>query len=95
MKIIDMHRIKNPQGKIRAFFAIDFGHILVRDCKLIQGADGLWAAMPNLRYKDKNGQEKFAGIVQIKDTKIMDVITNAARDLYEASGKEGENVELA
>jgi DNA-binding cell septation regulator SpoVG len=96
MKICEMYKIKNPTGKIKATFTIDFGHILVRDCKLIEGGnpEALWAAMPSRQYTDSNGAKKFAGIVQIKDTHIMDVITSAAREVYLKGDKEGDDVRI-
>jgi DNA-binding cell septation regulator SpoVG len=94
MKVVNLYKIPNATGRIKATFSIDFGIILVRDCKLIENGNGqLWAAMPNRSYME-NGQKKFAGIVQIKDTKIMDVITNAAREVYEAGQMNGVNYEL-
>jgi DNA-binding cell septation regulator SpoVG len=94
MKIVNLYKIPNTPGRIKATFSIDFGILLIRDCKLISGQDGdLWAAMPNRSYME-NGQKKFAGIVQIKDTKIMDVITNAARELFESGGMSGVEYEI-
>ncbi|RPI52219.1 MAG: hypothetical protein EHM49_05960 [Deltaproteobacteria bacterium] len=97
MQIINLRKIeRNPAergGKIKAVFDIDFGHILVRGCKLIEGSNGLWAAMPSRTYLDK-GQKKWESVVQIKDTKIMDVLTHGAREIYEKGDKEGERQEI-
>jgi len=91
MRIINLRKIERKPGerggRIKAEFSIDFGHLIVNGCKLIEGNNGLWAAMPSRSY-EVNGQKKFAGVVQIKDTKIMDVITNAARDAYEKGDNE-------
>lgn len=89
MRVINLYRLNNPNGRIKAQFSLDFGILIVRDCKLIEdGKGGLWAAMPSRSYME-NGQKKFAGIVMIKDDRIMDVITNAAREVYDANKREG------
>jgi DNA-binding cell septation regulator SpoVG len=94
MKIVNLYKAPGVGGRIRATFAIDFGIILIRDCKLIAGDKGeLWVAMPNRSYME-GGQKKFAGIVQIKDTKILDVITNAARDVFYSGKADGLEHEI-
>ena len=94
MRIINLWKISKAPGRIKATFSIDFGILIIRDCKLIEGDRGeLWAAMPNRTYTE-NGVKKFAGIVQIKETKIMDVITNAARDVYDRGKKDGVECEI-
>jgi len=49
--------------------------------------------MPSRTYLDK-GQKKWESVVQIKDTKIMDVLTHGAREIYEKGDKEGERQEI-
>lgn len=96
MRIVSLYKIPKPTGRIKAEFCIDFGIILIRGCKLIEGDRGqLWAAMPSKEYTDKQGKRKFAGVVEITDTKIMDVITNAAREVFYNNKKDSDNYELS
>lgn len=95
MKVINLYRLNNPQGRIKATFQLDFGILIIRDCKLMDdGKGGLWAAMPSQSYIE-NGVKKFAGIVAIKDEKIMDVISNAAMEVYETNKREGTEKSIA
>lgn len=95
MKVINLYRLNNPNGRIKATFQLDFGILIIRDCKLIEDGKGtLWAAMPSRSYME-NGQKKFAGIVSIKDDRIMEVITQAAREVYETKAREGSEKTIA
>jgi DNA-binding cell septation regulator SpoVG len=95
MKVVNLYRLNNPTGRIKATFNLDFGILIVRECKLIEGSDGrLWAAMPSRSYME-NGKKIFAGIVAIKNDRVMDVITNAAREVYEVGAMEGSDKSIA
>jgi DNA-binding cell septation regulator SpoVG len=81
MKIVGMFK-RQGEGKIRAFFNFEIGPIVIRDAKLIQGETGLWAAMPSKEYTARDGQKKWAGVVQINDAELMDKISKMAEMVY-------------
>ncbi|MGC1401759.1 MAG: septation protein SpoVG family protein [Thermodesulfobacteriota bacterium] len=88
MKVINMF-MTNGQGKIKAFYTVDLGPLVIRDIKLIESETGLWAAMPSKDYVDKkSGEKKWAGIIQVNDLQLMDKITELGRKAYN-----GEKVE--
>lgn len=79
MKIVNMQRINQGKENLtKAIFDIDFGVMVIPDWKLMSDRKGgLWVVVP----RDRTGK---TGSVRIKDTKIMDIITNAARELYDS-----------
>lgn len=87
MKIVGMFK-RQGEGKIRAFFNFEIGPIVVRDAKLIQSETGLWAAMPSKEYTARDGQKKWAGVVQINDEALMTKISEMAAAAYN-----GETIE--
>jgi hypothetical protein len=89
MKIRNMQRINIGNDNLtKAIFDVDFKVMVVPDWKLMSDRKGgLWAAAP----RKNNGRD---GAVRITDPKIMDVITHAAREVFESGGKEGGDVAL-
>lgn len=82
MKVLNMFKVNNG-GKIKAFFTVDLGPLVIRDIKLIEGDTGLWAAMPSKDYVDKKtGDKKWAGIIQVNDLQLMEKITDLGRKAY-------------
>ena len=84
MKIVNLQRINDGNGNLtKALFDIDFGILVVPDWRLMSdGKGGLWPVVP----RDRTGK---VGAVRIKDDKIMEVIGQAARDVY--AGKDAVN----
>lgn len=81
IKISQMMKTSNA-GKIKAFFNVDLGtKMVIRDCKLVEGTNGIFAAMPSRQY-EHNGQTKWSQIVQILDNKLLEDIQTAALKEY-------------
>lgn len=93
IKIVGMFK-RQGEGKIKAFFNFEIGSILIRDAKLIQGESGLWAAMPSKEYTARDGQKKWAGVVQINDEALMDKISKMASQYYNGETPQDESDNL-
>jgi DNA-binding cell septation regulator SpoVG len=89
MKIVGMFK-RQGEGKIKAFFNIEIGPLVIRDVKLIQGETGLWAAMPSKEYTAKDGQKKWAGVVQVNDEALMEKISIMASKYYNGEASQDE-----
>jgi hypothetical protein len=89
MKIVNMQRINQDKDNLtKAVFDIDFGIMVIPDWKLMSDRKGgLWAVVP----RDRTGK---MGAVRIKDHKIMEVITQAARDVFDCGKKNGVECEI-
>jgi len=82
MEITGMRRVN--YGKLRAFFNLKLLQydIIVRDCKLIEGNDGqLFAATPSRQY-EKDGETKYAPVVEATSQERRQAITELARQAY-------------
>ena len=81
--IIKGMRTLNGDSKIKAFFSVEYpGHMTINDCKLVEGKNGLFAAMPSRQYDDKKtGEKKYQSIVYVEQD-LLNKISNAAREEY-------------
>lgn len=90
MKIVGMFK-RQGEGKIKAFFNVEIGPLVIRDAKLIQSETGLWAAMPSKEYTARDGQKKWAGIVQINDEALMAKISELASKAYNGEAAQDDS----
>ena len=80
---------KKTVGKLKAFFSVDLGtKLVIRDCKLVEGENGLFVGMPSRQY-EHNGQTKWSNIVQILDKSLLEEIQDAAIKEYGYSPSQG------
>jgi stage V sporulation protein G len=81
--IIKGMRLLNGDSKVKAFFSISWpGKMDVNDCKLVEGRNGLFAAMPSREYLDKKtGQKKYQAIVYVEQD-FLEKISAAAQEEY-------------
>lgn len=89
MKIVNLQRINQGNtGLTKAIFDIDFGVMVIPDFKLMSDKKGgLWVVVP----RSRSGKD---GAIRVKDHEFLEVITQAAREVYEGKGKQGINYEL-
>lgn len=90
MKIVNLQKVNQGNGNpnTKAIFDVDFGIMVIPNWKLRSDSKGfLWAVTP----RDRTGK---MGAVRIKDHKIMDVITNAAREVYEMDKRSGVELKI-
>jgi DNA-binding cell septation regulator SpoVG len=83
--MITVEQIKSISGagNLRGFATINIaGKVRVSDCRIIQqpGKEA-WVSMPSRAY-DKDGQRKWAPIVEIVDEKLKDEIGQAVLAEY-------------
>ena len=62
LKITSM-RTKGCVGKIKAYFSVSFGDIIVNDLRLIDGANGLFVAFPSRQYTTRANEKRYAEVV--------------------------------
>jgi DNA-binding cell septation regulator SpoVG len=81
MIIKNMRKYSNG-GKVVAFFSVEWpGKMTVNDCKLVQGNNGVFAAMPSREYIDKQGEKKWQPVVWVEQ-ELLVKISNAAQAEY-------------
>ena len=81
MQVLNLKKTSNT-GKLRAFFDLETPKMTIRGMKLMEGQDGnLWAATPSRQY-EKDGEKKYAPIVEITDQELRSKITSLARTAY-------------
>lgn len=88
MNIKNLRKVENC-GKLKAFFSVEWdGKMTVNDCKLVEGKNGLFAAMPSKEYLDKKtNQKKYESIVYAEQD-LLNKISRMAQAEYERlSGK--------
>lgn len=94
MKVLNLFKLPGTGGKIKAFFTIDLGPLTIRDVKLIESENGLWAAMPSKEYTDKRGEKKWAGVVQVSNQGLMDKISELGRKAYNGETAEEDDMDI-
>src|SRR3954467_15071318 len=81
MKITEVKVFPVNEDRLKAYVSITFDDcFVVRDLKIIQGATGLFVAMPSKKRKD--GQ--FRDIAHPLNQQTREMIENAVFDAYEA-----------
>jgi DNA-binding cell septation regulator SpoVG len=83
--MITVEQIKpiSGAGNLRGFATVNIaGKVRISDCRIIHspGKDP-WVSMPSRAY-DKDGQRKWAPIVEIVDKKLKDEISQAVLSEY-------------
>ena len=102
LKITTM-RTKGCVGKIKAYFGVSFGDLVVNDLRLIEGANGMFVAFPSRPYKNRAGEQKYADVVSWSRT-AEGILTESAQELHneilalaqeEFERRSGETLETA
>ena len=83
MQIKFMNRVRKEGSKIKAFFSVETADMSINGCKLVDGTNGLFAAMPSREFTNNLGETKFQNIIYIKDRILLDRITAAAIREYQ------------
>ena len=84
MNITDM-RLATGHGKIKAYFALEFpGNMTIYECKLIEGKNGLFAAMPQKEFTQA-GVKKYKNLVKL-GKELQDKVNAAAIEEYRRLG---------
>jgi len=60
---------KYESGKLKGFFTLKAGIFEINDCKYFVGDKGGWVSLPDKKYTDKDGTEKYSTIVWIQEDK--------------------------
>lgn len=94
-------RTKGCVGKIKAYFGISFGDIIINDLRLIDGVNGLFVAFPSRQYTNHAGEKKYADVVSWSRAtegdltdgaiELQDQILALSKEEYER--RSGETVE--
>jgi len=60
---------KYESGKLKGFFTLKAGIFEINDCKYFVGDNGAWVSLPDKKYTDKDGNDKYSPIVWIQKDK--------------------------
>jgi len=82
---VDSIKPINGAGSLRAFATVTINDKLkISDVRIIQQSDqDLWVSMPTREYKNKDGQRKWAAIVEVIDQLLKKQIEAAVLEEYE------------
>jgi stage V sporulation protein G len=92
MNIKGMRKL-DGDSKVKAFFSVEWpGKMTVNDCKLVEGVNGLFAAMPSREYIDKKtNQKKYQSIVYVEQD-LLAKISQAAREAYSPAESNSDDI---
>jgi len=82
MEIKGMRKI-NGESKIKAFFSVEFpGKLTINDCKMVEGKNGIFVAMPSREYTNKQGEKKWQNIVYVEQELLNKINVAAELEYY-------------
>ena len=96
----NFNKVKNGQGKLKAFADVMFSLrddgdavFTVSGCKLLEGQNGLFVAMPSESYENKDGETKWKNIVYIdvKEDEDARALQNSINEVVLAEWKKGSS----
>jgi DNA-binding cell septation regulator SpoVG len=86
MKITDIQIYKTSSAKIVANAVVTFDdEVTVKDIKIVNGATGLFVGLPSREYIDKEGNKKYANIVEFNKA-VENELKSKIIDAYEGKG---------
>ena len=92
MIIKNLHRL-NGDSKVKAFFSVEWpGKLTINDCKLVEGKNGIFAAMPSREYVDKKTNEKKYQSIVYVEQELLNKISQAARQAYSPDESTGADI---
>jgi DNA-binding cell septation regulator SpoVG len=92
MKIKNMRKISGD-SKVKAFFSVEWpGKMTINDCKLVEGRNGLFAAMPSREYVDKKTNKKIYQSIVYVEQDLLDKISRAAATSYYPEFKPDDDI---
>ena len=84
MNIKDI-KLATGHGKTKAYFAVEFpGNMTIYECKLVEGKNGLFAAMPQKEFT-QDGVKKYKNLVKL-DKALQNKVNAAAIEAYRLLG---------
>ena len=85
MNIKDMP-LATISGKTVAYFRVEWpGYMVISECRLVEGKNGLFAAMPQKEYTAA-GVKKYKAIVYLEKL-LQDKVNAAAIEAYQLLGR--------
>ena len=92
IKIGDMKNV--PWKKTKATLSIMIkdarvGVIIIKDCRLIDGVNGMYVAGPSRKYENKEGEDVYFQYLDL-DRQAQDSIIKKAQDAYNPNSRDYE-----
>ena len=88
--------LKNQTGNIKAFASVTLGgEYVINDLRVMDGAKGLWVAMPNRKIKDGEYKDIFHPITGKARTDIFDCVLKEYEKKVAGESEAGAKVENA
>ena len=64
IKILGFRKMQK-EGSLRGFAKISINGIIINDCTVMLGKNGIFCGMPSRKYQDKDGNTKYANYVEL------------------------------
>ena len=77
------------KGSMRGFFDLGYGGLVVKGCRLMDGKNGLWLAMPSKQIK-KDGETIYLDIVEMAKSDAEQVRKTILSDLRQQGHLDGK-----
>lgn len=82
--------LANPTGKTLGFASVTLGgHIVVDDIRVVDGSKGLFIAMPERSYTDKDSVQQYKKIVKPISRDQLDAIQDAILEAWNSAVEGG------
>jgi len=84
MNIINMRKPREDGqwGKVKAFFSVAVAGFEMKDFKLVEGSNGLFASPPSRKGTDEQGNDKWFDTIWIDSREVREQLTNEAIKAY-------------
>jgi DNA-binding cell septation regulator SpoVG len=79
---VETIRPSNRSGSLQAFVNIVVNGIKISDARIVDGAKGLFVAMPQRSWQNGQGETKYSNIVEIVDKDLAEAIQRQVIDAW-------------
>lgn len=80
--------VDDENSKTKAYASAEINGFVVHGIRVVDGEKGLFAAMPQRSYEDKDGNKKYAAVVQPTSKESASNLNSAVVSAYEQEFKE-------
>ena len=80
----------DKNSKTKAYASADINGFVVHGIRVVDGEKGLFAAMPQRSYEDKDGKKQYAAVVQPTSKESASELNSAVIGAYEQELNESQ-----
>lgn len=85
IEITKVTKVNKEDSNLKAFVNVTVNGIEVKGVTVKEGAKGIFVAMPQTSYKDKDGKTKYSNIVYITDESLRGEVEDAILEAFAAA----------